>query len=66
MIPRLDEFTFKELEELQGAVLFRISYIELTYDDKEHSKEKEALELWRVQIRTAMVEVQFRENIASN
>ena len=65
MIPRIDDFTSKELDALQKAVLFRLSYIEI-YPSSQEPNEVEQLQLWRTQIRTAMVDVLIREKINSN
>ncbi len=59
MIPRLDDFTSKELDVLLKAVIFRLTYIDLNPDPRT-LEEIEPLNLMRTQIVNATVTVLLR------
>ena len=63
---KLTDFTFKELDVLASAVIYRQVALGMNIAEPMGNKELETLALLRTQIMTAQVEVKIRENITSN
>jgi hypothetical protein len=66
METRLIDFTFKELDILASAIIYRQVALGMNIAEPMNGDELETLALLRTQIMTAQVEVKIRENIASN